>query len=144
MAVRKADAVWKGGLRGGTGTVSSESGLFRDSQYSFSSRFEESKGPGTNPEELIGAALAGCFSMALAADLEQAGFKPQQVRTAASVYLDKVGGAQTITRIHLQTEAQVPDIDEARFQEIAEGTRTGCPVSRSLSVEKTLDAKLVK
>jgi osmotically inducible protein OsmC len=142
MAVRKAEAVWKGGLRGGTGTVTSGSGLFKGSPYSFSSRFEE--GPGTNPEELVGAALAGCYSMALAADLEKAGYKPQQVHTVAHVHLGQVNGAATITRIHLETEAQVPDIEESKFKEVAEGTRTGCPVSRALSVEKTLDAKLVK
>ena len=142
MAVRKAEAVWKGGLRLGTGTVSSGSGLFHDSPYSFSSRFEE--GLGTNPEELVGAALAGCFSMAFAADLERAGFKPQRVHTLAHVHLDRDAGGFTITRIHLQTDAEVPDIDEARFQEIAEGSRKGCPVSRALSVEKTLEAKLVR
>jgi osmotically inducible protein OsmC len=142
MAVRKAEAVWKGGLRGGKGTVSSGSGLFQDSPYSFSSRFEE--GVGTNPEELVGAALAGCFSMAFAADLEKAGYKPQHVHTVASVHLAQVGGAFTITRIHLETDAQVPDIEESRFLEIAEGSRKGCPVSRALAVEKTLDVKLVK
>jgi len=142
MAVRKAEAVWAGGLRSGKGTVSSGSGLFKDSAYSFSSRFEE--GVGTNPEELIGAALAGCFSMAFAADLEKAGYKPKHVHTVASVHFGPVNGAPTITRIHLETDAVVPDIDEAKFQEMAEGARKGCPISRALAVDKTLEAKLVK
>jgi len=141
MAIRKAEAVWHGSLQDGTGKMRFGGGAF-EGNFSFQSRFEE--GPGTNPEELIGAAEAGCFSMALSADLGRAGFKPRRVQTKAQVYLDKVDGKFTITRIHLDTEAEVPDIDEETFLKTAEGTRTGCPVARALTgVEITLNAKLV-
>jgi osmotically inducible protein OsmC len=113
-----------------------------DGQYSYESRFEE--GPGTNPEELIGAAQAGCFSMAFSADLAKAGYTPKRVQTRASVHLEKVDGRDTITRINLDTEAEVPGIDESTFQRIAEGARSGCPVSRALGgVEIILNARLV-
>jgi osmotically inducible protein OsmC len=113
-----------------------------DGQYSYESRFEE--GPGTNPEELIGAAQAGCFSMAFSADLANEGYTPKRVQTRASVHLEKVDGKSTITRINLDTEAEVPGIDESAFQRIAEGARTGCPVSRALGgVEIILNARLV-
>lgn len=141
MAIRKAEAVWQGSLQDGTGKMRFGGGAF-EGNFSFRSRFEE--GPGTNPEELIGAAEAGCFSMALSADLGRAGFKPRRVQTKAQVYLDKVEGKFTITRIHLDTEAEVPEIDEETFLKTAEGTRTGCPVARALKgVEITLNAKLV-
>jgi osmotically inducible protein OsmC len=141
MAVRKANAVWEGSLRDGKGTVSLGSGAF-EGPYSFSSRFEE--GTGTNPEELIGAAHAGCYSMALSADLGKAGFTAQRISTQAQVTLGKVGDLTRITLIHLETEARVPGIDAQKFQEIAEGTKKTCPVSAALaSVEITLTARLL-
>jgi osmotically inducible protein OsmC len=116
------------------------SGAF-DGPYSFSSRFEE--GPGTNPEELLGAAHAGCFSMALSAQLTRAGFPPQSIQTTARVHLDKVGDANKITTIELQTEAKVPGIDQARFLELADAAKRGCPVSMALGgVDIKLQAKL--
>lgn len=113
-----------------------------EGQYSFSSRFEE--GQGTNPEELIAAAHAGCFSMALSGDLGRAGYDPKQVQTTAKVHLTKGDGGFRITRIHLETEAEVPGIDEDTFQEVAEGAKKGCPVSQALAAvdEITLDARL--
>jgi osmotically inducible protein OsmC len=140
MAIRKAEAVWEGNLREGRGNVKLGSGAF-EGAYSYTSRFEE--GAGTNPEELIGAAHAGCFSMALSADLAGAGYTPQRVHTTAQVSFERVEGRATITRIHLDTQAQVPGIDEKTFLEYAEGAKKGCPVSRALaSVEITLNARL--
>ena len=140
MAVRNAEAVWNGGLRDGNGTMKLGSGAYEGS-YSFASRFEE--GGGTNPEELIAAAHAGCFSMAFSAALGKAGFRPERIATTAKVHLEKVGEAFGITRIELSTDATVPDIDEAKFQEIANGAKTNCPVSKALAaVEITLDARL--
>jgi osmotically inducible protein OsmC len=140
MATRKADAVWTGGLRDGKGTVRLGSGAFEGS-YSFASRFEEAGG--TNPEELIAAAHAGCFSMALSAALGKAGFAPQRIATTAKVHLEKVGEAFGITRIELSTDASVPDIDDAKFQEIANQAKENCPVSKALkAVEITLEARL--
>jgi osmotically inducible protein OsmC len=130
MALRTAQAVWNGTLREGKGRIAFGSGAF-DGAYSFSSRFEE--GTGTNPEELIGAAHAGCFSMAFASGLTKAGFPPTKVATKASVHLDKVGEGFKITTIDLATEAQVPAIDQAKFLEIAEGAKKGCPVSQALA-----------
>lgn len=139
MAIRKAQAVWEGSLREGQGQM--QFGTF-EGPYSFASRFEE--GSGTNPEELIGAAHAGCFSMALSADLGRAGFTPKRVTTNATVHLGQVEGKARITRIDLQTEAEVPGIDKDAFMKIAEGTKTGCPVSAALTgVEITLDARLI-
>ncbi len=141
MAVRKAKAEWKGNLREGQGTMRVGSGAF-EGKYSYSSRFEE--GTGTNPEELVGAAEAGCFSMALSAELSKAGFTPNRIQTQAEVTLEQVNNQPTISRIHLNTEANVPGIDNNKFQEIAEGARKGCPVSRALTgVNITLNAKLV-
>ena len=141
MPVRSSDAVWNGGLRGGTGSVKFESGAFQG-QYSFSSRFES--GVGTNPEELIAAAHAGCFSMALAASLEAAGYKPVSVHTVARVHIDKVGDGFSITQIELDTEAEVPGIDTKAFLEHAQQTKVGCPVSGALaSVDMVLSAKLL-
>ncbi len=141
--IRKASAVWKGDLKAGKGTVSTETGTLKDTQYSFTSRFES--GIGTNPEELVGAAHAGCFSMALSAGLSAAGFVPDQVSTTANVHLDKVETGFKITQIELVTEARVANIDEAKFQEIAAGTKVGCPISQALaSVEIKLTAKLIK
>ena len=142
MPTRKADAVWEGDLKGGKGNIKLGSGAFNGS-YSFGTRFENA--PGTNPEELIGAAHAGCFSMALAAALGKAGFQPQRVATTADVTLDKVGEGFKITKIKLTTEAKIPNIDDAKFREFAENAKKGCPVSQALSATPIeLDAKLVK
>jgi osmotically inducible protein OsmC len=141
MAKRTASAVWEGTLKDGKGKVKLGSGAF-EGQYSFASRFEE--GAGTNPEELIGAAHAGCFSMALAAGLTRAGFTPTRINTNASVSLEKVGEAFKITKIELNTEAEIPNIDEAAFLEQADTAKKNCPVSQALAgTEITLSAKLV-
>ncbi|HSR42655.1 MAG TPA: OsmC family protein [Longimicrobiales bacterium] len=140
MAVRTAEAEWKGSLRDGSGSLKSETGAV-SGQYSFSSRFEE--GTGTNPEELIAAAHAGCYSMALSGELGRAGHDPERVHTTARVHLTKQEAGFGITRVHLVTRARVPGLDEATFQEAAEGAKKGCPVSRALAaVEITLDAAL--
>lgn len=141
MAVRTAEAEWKGGLRDGRGTMKLGSGAFEGS-YSFGTRFEET--PGTNPEELIGAAHAGCFSMAFSAGLGKAGFAPKRIHTTAKVFLEKVGEGFGITKIELNTEAEVPGIDPATFQAQAEAAKKGCPISRALAVPSiVLNAKLV-
>lgn len=141
MPVRSAEAVWEGDLPNGKGTMSFGSGAF-EGQYSFSSRFEE--GTGTNPEELIAAAHAGCFSMALSGALGRAGHPPTRVQTTARIRLEKGDAGFSITRSELQCEAEVPGIDEATFLETAEGAKKNCPVSRALgAIEITLDAKLV-
>ncbi|HUO84169.1 MAG TPA: OsmC family protein [Thermoanaerobaculia bacterium] len=141
MAVRHANAVWEGSLKEGKGSMRLESGAF-EGAYSFSTRFEEA--PGTNPEELIGAAHAGCFSMALSGALGKAGFTPTRIQTRADVHLEKVGEGFSITRIHLTTEAEIPGMDQEKFREQAEGAKANCPVSRALKgVEISLDAKLV-
>jgi osmotically inducible protein OsmC len=128
-------------LKDGKGRVKLGSGAY-EGQYNFSSRFES--GTGTNPEELIGAAHAGCFSMAFSAGLEKAGFKPRRVATKAKVHIEKVGEGFKITRIELDTEAAIPGIDEATFRQQAEGAKKGCPVSQALAgTEITLNAKLV-
>lgn len=141
MPVRKASAVWNGKLLEGNGTMKLSSGAY-EGKYSFGSRFEEN--PGTNPEELIGAAHAGCFSMAFSAELGKAGFDPKKVATTAKVHIDKVGDGFTITKIELSTEAEVPGISEADFQKLANAAKEGCPVSRALAVKEiVLEAKLV-
>lgn len=141
MPVRKADAAWEGGLKDGHGTMRLGSGAY-EGKYSFGSRFEEA--PGTNPEELIAAAHAGCFSMALSAGLGKAGLSPKRVATTAKVHLTMADGGFKITAIDLVTEAEVPGVDAAKFQEIAEGAKVGCPVSQALkAVEIRLDAKLL-
>ncbi len=142
MPVRQASAVWEGGLRSGKGVMRLGSQAF-EGPYSFPSRFEE--GPGTNPEELIAAAHAGCFSMALSAALEREGFPPKRVATQARVHLEMVEGKATITRIELLTEAEVPGISPEKFQEIAQAAKEGCPVSRALVGvgEVRLEARLV-
>jgi osmotically inducible protein OsmC len=140
MPTRKAKATWNGDLKNGKGNMSFGSGAY-EGAYSFKSRFEE--GTGTNPEELIGAAHAGCFSMALSADLAEAGFSPDSVSTNANVILDSVDGDPAITTIELNTNANVPDIDEDEFLEIAEGAKKNCPVSKALAgVNIKLNAKL--
>lgn len=139
--VRTSKAQWNGSLKDGKGTVSLGSGAY-DGQYSFSSRFES--GTGTNPEELIAAAHAGCFSMALSAGLGKSGFTPTRISSEAKVHLEKVGEGFAITKIELVTEGEVPGIDEAAFLEHAEGAKKNCPVSKALgAVEITLTAKLV-
>ncbi len=141
MAVRTSEAEWQGGLTDGKGIMKLGSGAFHGA-YSFSSRFEE--GTGTNPEELIGAAHAGCFSMAFANILTKAGFKPKRIRTTAKVFLEKVGEGFKITHIDLSTEGDVPGIDKNAFLENAEKAKKGCPVSQALgAVEIRMDAKLV-
>jgi len=141
MAVRKSEAEWKGDLLKGQGTIKLGSGAFEGS-YSFPSRFES--GQGTNPEELIAAAHAGCFSMALSAGLGKAGFTPTRIHTTAAVHLEKVGEGFAITRIELESEAQIPGIDDKTFQEHAEGAKKGCPVSKALAgTQISLKAKLV-
>lgn len=137
---RKASAVWTGGLKDGKGTISSASGVLKETQYSFSTRFEN--GIGTNPEELIGAAHAGCYSMAFSAALEKAGFKADRVATEAAVSLEKVGEGFAITAVHLTVSGKVPGIDNAKFQEVANGAKAGCPVSKVLNAKITMDAKL--
>jgi len=141
VPIRKAHAEWQGNLKQGKGTMKTGSGGC-EGPYSFSSRFEEGKG--TNPEELIGAAHAGCFSMAFSAELEQAGYTPKRVRTQASVSLAKDGGGFKISTIELDTEAEVVGIEEGKFQQIAETAKKGCPVSRALAgVEIKLKARLI-
>ena len=141
MITRTASAVWEGNLAKGNGKVKLGSGAF-EGAYAFTSRFGDGSG-GTNPEELIGAAHAGCFSMALSHILAEAGFTPTRVATKAAVKMDKVGDGFKIVRIELTTEADVPGIDEATFLEHAQTAKTGCPVSQALaSVEITLHATL--
>ena len=138
MAVRSAQATWNGTLKEGNGTLKVGSGFF-EGPFTFASRFEEGKG--TNPEELIGAAHAGCYSMFLSALLTNAGFKPNRINTTATVYL---GAGPTITKIELNTEAEVPGLDEATFAEKAAAAKQGCPVSKALaSVEIELTARLL-
>ena len=140
MPVRTANAVWEGSLREGHGTMNLPNGAYQG-PFTWSSRFEEAKG--TNPEELLGAAHAGCFSMALASRLTRNGFPPKHIATTARVHLDKVDDANTITTIELQCEAEVPGIDEAKFQELAGLAKVQCPVSKALGgVEIKLQAKL--
>jgi osmotically inducible protein OsmC len=136
---RKASARWQGDLKGGKGTVRLGSGAF-EGNYSFSSRFESASG--TNPEELIGAAHAGCFSMALSLFLTQAGKAPRSIATEATVHLEKEGEGFAITGIHLATTGDVPGVSAAEFQQCAEEARKNCPVSRALSVPITLQATL--
>ena len=130
MPIRHAEATWNGSLKEGNGNYSGQSGAIKGG-YSFGTRFENA--PGTNPEELIGAAHAACFSMALAAGLGKAGHNPKKVHTTADVTIDKVGEGFKITKIVLKTDGEVPGIDEKTFKDFAEKTRTGCPVSQALS-----------
>jgi peroxiredoxin, OsmC subfamily len=141
MPTRTSSALWEGNLRDGSGTMKLGSGAFEGS-YSFVSRFES--GPGTNPEELIAAAHAGCFSMALSLELGQSGFTPTSIATSATVHLDRVADGFGITKIDLDTVATVPGIDDAKFQEVAAAAKAGCPVSKVLAgAEITLSARLV-
>ena len=138
---RTASAHWQGGLKDGKGTVSTASGVLSQTQYSFSTRFEN--GAGTNPEELIAAAHAGCFSMALSLELEKAGLKADAIDTKATLTFEKTDAGFTITRIQLELRAKVPNAADAAFQKAAADAKAGCPVSRVLKAEITLDAKLV-
>ena len=137
---RSASAVWKGGLKDGRGTVSAGSGVLSNVPYNFSMRFENEKG--TNPEELIAAAHAACFSMALSLFLGNAGMTAESINTTAWVTLEKVGDAFTVTSSHLDTTVRIPNADKTKFQEAAEGAKAGCPISRLLNTKITLDAKL--
>ena len=137
---RKASAVWNGGLKDGRGTISTDSGVLSNTQYSFSTRFEEGKG--TNPEELIAAAHAGCFSMALSGKLGAANLTAESINTTAAVTLEKTDAGFTITAIHLDVTARVPGADQAAFETAANEAKAGCPVSRLLNATITMDAKL--
>jgi len=139
--VRKAKAVWRGTGRDGEGDLSTESGVLRETPYSYRTRFENETG--TNPEELIAAAHAGCFTMALAFALQQGGYEPSELTTEAAVTLEQQGAGFTITKSALSLSASVPGLDEATFRQMAEGAEKNCPVSKVLSAEITLDAKLV-
>lgn len=137
---RYGTASWSGKLKDGKGTLSTGSGALRNQPYSFTTRFEET--PGTNPEELIAAALTACFSMALSAELEKAGMSPERVETAASLDFEKAEGGWSTKGIHLQTRARVPGADFTRFKKAAEAAKAGCPVSRLLNTRITLSAEL--
>ena len=139
--IRKGSAEWRGSLKEGKGTVSTESGLLTDAPYSFGTRFENGKG--TNPEELIAAAHASCFSMALSAELGGAGITPESVRTTAAVTLEKVEGGFAVTSSHLDVTAKIPGGDSAAFQKAANDAKAGCPISKLLNAKITMDAKLV-
>ncbi len=139
--IRKASAVWEGDLKSGKGSVSTESGVLKETQYSFSTRFEN--GVGTNPEELIAAAHAGCFSMALSAELGKAGLTPQRIATNATLTMDKTEAGWTVTAIHLDTQVTMPGADRAKFEAAANSAKAGCPISRLLNTKITLDAKLL-
>jgi osmotically inducible protein OsmC len=138
--IREATAVWQGDLKGGAGRLSAPSGVLSNASYTFATRFEDK--PGTNPEELIAAAHAGCFSMALSAELGKAGLSPERIETKASVTLDTVEGKPTVTRSHLVVKAKVPGAERAKFLEVANGAKAGCPISRLLRAEITMDAAL--
>ncbi len=139
--VRKGSAVWNGSLKEGKGTISSESGVLSNTQYSFSTRFENGKG--TNPEELIAAAHAGCFSMALSGQLGAAGITPQSIDTTASVTLEKLDSGFAVTKVHLDVTARIPGGDKAAFDTAAANAKTGCPISKLLKAEITMTAKLI-
>ncbi|HET6801506.1 MAG TPA: OsmC family protein [Casimicrobiaceae bacterium] len=137
---RSASAMWNGDLKSGNGTISTDSGVLTNTQYSFATRFED--GAGTNPEELIAAAHAGCFSMALSAQLGEAGIVAQSIRTTATVTLEKSGDGFAITAVHLDLTARVPGVDQQAFEKAAENAKAGCPVSKVLNAKITLDKKL--
>ena len=137
---KTATAHWEGSLKEGTGTLSTESGALEYSPYGFNTRFED--GPGTNPEELIGAAHAGCFSMAFSMLLGEAGFTPEKIATNASVTLEKLDDGFAITAVHLDLQARIPGIEVAQFEEIAEKAKVGCPVSKLLNADITLEKSL--
>ena len=140
MIKRKGSAVWSGGLKDGKGTVSTQSGVLNQAQYGFNTRFEN--GAGTNPEELLAAAHAGCFTMALSAQLGEAGMTAQKLETTATVSLDKVDGGFAIPAVHLELVATIPGASDAAFQEAARKAKEGCPVSKLFNADITLDAEL--
>ena len=137
---RKASAVWKGGLKDGKGTMSAPGGVLNNTQYSFTTRFENA--PGTNPEELIAAAHASCFSMALSAQLGGANLTPENINTTANLKMEKLDSGWAITAIHLEVSAKVPGADDADFQKAANDAKAGCPVSKVLNAKITMSAKL--
>ena len=138
--LRKATAVWNGGIKDGSGKISTDSGVLKDTQYSFATRFED--GVGTNPEELIAAAHAGCFSMALSGQLGNAGMTAESINTTAEVRLEKVEGGFAITKVHLTVRARIPGADNEAFMTAANNAKAGCPVSKVLNAEITMDAAL--
>jgi osmotically inducible protein OsmC len=137
---RKASAVWNGDLKSGKGAISTASGVLSDTQYSFSTRFED--GAGTNPEELVAAAHAGCFSMALSAQLANAGMVAESINTAATLTMEKLEAGWTVTEIHLDVTAKIPGADQSAFETAAKNAKEGCPISRLLNAKITMDAKL--
>jgi osmotically inducible protein OsmC len=137
---RTASAVWKGGLKDGKGTVSGPSGALNQTPYSFSTRFEDQ--PGTNPEELVAAAHAGCFSMALSGQLGAAGMTAESIHTKANLTMEKLEAGWTVTAIHLDVTAKIPGGDKAKFEQAATNAKNGCPISRLLNTKITMDAKL--
>jgi lipoyl-dependent peroxiredoxin len=138
--IRKASAVWKGSLKEGKGTISTESGVLSNTPYSFATRFGDVRG--TNPEELIGAAHAGCFTMALSAQLGEAGMTAESLETSADVTLEKLEAGWTVTKIHLNVKARIPGADQAKFDKAAANAKAGCPISRLLKAEITMTARL--
>lgn len=138
---KHGSAIWQGGIKDGGGTISTESGVLKDAPYGFKARFEN--GPGTNPEELIGAAHAGCFSMALSLMLGEAGLTPERIETQARVTLDKNAQGFEITAVHLTVKARVPNADQAGFTAIAGKAKEGCPVSKLFKAQITMDAQLI-
>ena len=137
---RKGSAIWKGGLKDGKGSVSSASGILNNTPYSFTTRFENT--PGTNPEELIAAAHAACFSMALSAQLGTANLTPSSIETSATLTMEKLDAGWTITAIQLDVVGKIPGADNAKFQELANNAKAGCPVSKVLNAKITMNAKL--
>ena len=137
---RTGSAIWQGDLKTGKGTVSTESGVLSQTQYSFSTRFETGKG--TNPEELVAAAHAGCFSMALSAQLGEAGLTPEKLETMATVTFEKVDAGWTVTNVSLKVNGKVPKADQAAWEKATQAAKTGCPISRLLNTTITMDAKL--
>ncbi len=137
---KTASAHWQGGIKDGKGTISTQSGVLKEQPYGFNTRFEDK--PGTNPEELIGAAHAGCFSMALSKELGEAGMTAESIDTKAEVTLDKQDGGFAITAVHLSLKARIPGADRAAFEKAVETAKTGCPVSKVLNAEITLEAVL--
>ena len=138
--IRNASAEWNGGLKDGAGKISTDSGVLSDTQYSFSTRFED--GIGTNPEELIAAAHAGCFSMALSGQLGNAGMTAESIKTKASVKLEKLDSGFAVTSVHLEVRARIPGADNDAFVTAANNAKTGCPISKLLNAEITMDAQL--
>jgi lipoyl-dependent peroxiredoxin len=137
---KTASAKWKGGIKGGEGSISSGSGVLKDAPYGFNARFED--GPGTNPEELLGAAHAGCFSMALSLQLGEAGMVPQSIETTATVTLNKSDSGFSITAVHLDVRARIPGAEKQAFEKAANAAKEGCPVSKVLNAKITMDAHL--